>query len=318
MEKRVLGKTGIEVSRLCYGTLSLSVYHANIHPEKGSDLLARAYKQGITFFDTAELYETYGHIKLALKKLDSPQNIIISSRSYANSYDEMMRSIERCLEETGKSQIEIFGMHEVQVDDFRPEALRALIEAKKQGLIKAVSITTHSAKVTDRASEMEEIEVIMPLINYKGVGIKDGDLTDMEKVIIKAKENGKGVYAMKVLAGGYFASDIRTSLDYVLDNKNIDSIAIGMDCEDEISFNSGYFNGKDVKNLEKNLKTGKREIYVEPWCVGCESCIKVCPQNAIILEFSQAKVDHEKCVRCGYCISACKDFYIKFITKREQ
>ncbi len=325
MKKNILGKSGIEVSNLCYGTLALSIYHANLHPDEACDLLVYAYiNKGINFWDTAELYETYQVVGLALKKIGKPDDIIISSRSYAKTYDDMALSVDNCLKSLNKNNIQIFGMHEVQASEFeydlfRPKAFEALTNLKQKGKIKAISLTTHSAKVVKMAADIQEIDVIMPLINYKGIGIKDGTLNDMEKAIDKAKKNNKGLYAMKILAGGYLIENILNSISYITANKNIDSLAIGMVSVEEINFNSYVVeNSKlpdDQNSLTKNLK---RIIHIEPWCEGCQNCIHSCPQGALILEYGQAKVIHEKCVRCGYCVSACKDFFIKFLNIREQ
>jgi len=311
LEKRILGKSNLNVSRLCIGMLSFSIYHSNLSNEAAFKLVQKAYELGVNFFDTAELYETYGHIKYILESLNNPESVVISSRSYANTYQEMRKSIEKCLTETGKSSIEIFGLHEVQKDEsFRLDAMKALIDAKKEGLVKAISITTHSAAVTDMAAEQEEIDVIMPLINCEGIGIKDGSLKDMENAIKKAKERNKGIYAMKVLAGGHLTANTKQAIEYAVNNSYIDSVAIGMDSIDELLFNLSIFTGEN-KSTE-NLKNKKKMLYIEPWCIGCGSCVKACPQNALVIEFGQAKVLRDKCINCGYCIKKCKDFYMKF------
>ncbi len=108
MKKNILGKSGIEVSRLCYGTLALSVYHANLKLDAACDLLIHAYtNKGISFWDTAELYETYQAIGLALNKMGQPDDIVISSRSYAKTYDDMILSVDNCLKSLNKKNIEI-------------------------------------------------------------------------------------------------------------------------------------------------------------------------------------------------------------------
>ncbi len=40
-------------------------------------------------------------------------------------------------------------------------------------------------------------------------------------------------------------------------------------------------------------------------CVGCGACVSVCPVQAISMEGDKAKVDPNKCVDCGACVSAC-------------
>jgi len=317
IKKVSLGDSGLCVSKLCWGTLSFSPYHSNISPAQAGLLLKAGYERGINFWDGAELYETYPHVREGFQATGSPQDIIISSRSYAQTHQEMLLSIDKCRKAINKDIIEVFGLHEVRMEEFyngmfRKDALRALFQAKEKGIIKAVSLTSHSAKAVMQASSIEEIDVIMPLINFKGIGIRDGCLKDMEEAISTAKANGKGIFAMKVLAGGLFAGELEKSFRYVLDNPYIDSVAAGMSCIEELDCNIGFFTGNAEKSIGQAAFKKKR-VSVEPWCSACKECIKICPQNAIVLEYGIAKVIHEKCVLCGYCISACRDFNIKFI-----
>ena len=52
--RAVLGKTGIEVSRLCFGALTMSPLQCDMPPERGAELILYAYERGVDFVDTAE------------------------------------------------------------------------------------------------------------------------------------------------------------------------------------------------------------------------------------------------------------------------
>lgn len=317
INRGTLGGTGLNVSKLCWGTLSFSPYHSKITPEEAGMLLKAGYKRGINFWDGAELYETYSHMQSGLEVVGQAEDIVISSRSYAQTREEMLLSIDKCRRALNRDIIEIFGLHEVRMEEFRngafrKGALQALAYAKEKGIIKAVSLTSHSAKVVMQTSKIEEIDVIMPLINYKGIGIRDGNLNDMEEAVSNAKAAGKGIFAMKVLAGGLFTEDIKKSFHYALNNPHIDAVAVGMSCIDELDCNIKIFTG-NANQTQDNLRSKRKRVSIEPWCSACGRCIKICPQNAIVLEYGIAKVLHDKCMLCGYCISACEDFNIKFV-----
>lgn len=46
-------------------------------------------------------------------------------------------------------------------------------------------------------------------------------------------------------------------------------------------------------------------IVDEERCVGCETCVDICPSQAISMNSDKAKVDMEKCVDCSTCVDAC-------------
>jgi len=47
-----------------------------------------------------------------------------------------------------------------------------------------------------------------------------------------------------------------------------------------------------------------------PWinqekCIGCGSCVDVCPVGAIFMKNGKAVVDQDKCIHCGKCLNVC-------------
>ena len=73
MQTIQLGTSGLSVSKLCFGTLTMSPLQKNMSPADGARLLIHAYERGIRFLDTADLYETYPHIREALKCKETGQ-----------------------------------------------------------------------------------------------------------------------------------------------------------------------------------------------------------------------------------------------------
>ena len=61
-----LGNTGIQVSRLCFGSLTMTPFQANLSVKRSGANTICLFK-GINFIDTAEIYDNYKYIKEALK-----------------------------------------------------------------------------------------------------------------------------------------------------------------------------------------------------------------------------------------------------------
>jgi aryl-alcohol dehydrogenase-like predicted oxidoreductase len=315
MKYKNLGDTDLIVSRLCFGSLTISPLQAALPIDEGANVILAAMDKGINFIDTAEFYRNYQYINKALKR--AKKDLIISTKSYAYTYEGMKESVEKARRETGKDVIDIFMMHEQETEltlKGHWEALEYLVDARAKGLIKAIGVSTHTIEVVNAAAVMEDIEVIHPIINFRGLGIKDGDLPKMEKAIEKAYKRGKGIYAMKALGGGNLMSNKQMAFSYILSFPYLHSIAVGMKSLDEVMANVSIFEGKTVDPIiEERLSSRKRVLLVEDWCVGCGECVRHCRHNALHIDNGHSVVNPEACILCGYCAGYCPEFCIKII-----
>lgn len=316
MEKVILGKIGIEVTRLCFGALPLGPLQKNLSVAEGAKVIAYGLNCGINFIDTAQGYKTYPHIKAALD--DTGLCPVIATKSTATDYEGMEEAVLEALEALDVEYIDIFHLHAARANpgifDERGEALKCLMDYKKKGLIKAVGISTHSVKVVEAAAHRNDIDVVFPLINKIGRGVLEGTVPEMEKAMDTCITNGKGVYLMKVLGGGTMIDDYESSMEYAMNLSENYSIAIGMISKEEVEFNIKYFSG--IRDLGDIIRIkNKKEIRVsQGMCIGCGTCISVCHSDAIDFdENEKAFIDQSKCIQCGYCIAACPEFSIRVI-----
>ncbi len=310
----ILGRTGILVSQICFGTLTISPLQRNLSLRDGLNVLDAAIDRGINFIDTADLYDTYHFIKAVLKK---NKDLVIATKSYAYDKTTAQGTLERVLREIGRDYVDIFLLHEQESPltlKGHEEALQFYVRQKEKGYVRSVGISTHFVKAVHAAADMKEIDVIHPILNLKGIGIVDGTRADMERAISSAYLNGKGIYIMKALGGGHLLKDMKAAYDYILDFPYKHSVAIGMQRPEEVFANISYFTtGKVPDNLKEKLNNFKRELIVQDWCRGCGSCALRCRQGALTIISGKAVVDSSKCVLCGYCASACKELAIKVI-----
>lgn len=314
MKNNQLGQTGIMVSRMCFGTLTIGPLQKNKSLAESREIMAKALSLGINFFDTADLYDNYDHLAqaLTLKK-----DIIISTKSYDYTKEGVEKSLNRALRELGRDYIDIYMLHEQESErtiEGHWQAIERLIRYKEQGVIRAIGISTHRIEGVMGAIKYPEIEVIHPLINLSGIGIEDGSRKQMEEAIDRAKKAGKGIYGMKPLGGGNLLARKQACFDYILGLESLDAIAIGLQSIDELVYNVKKFNGQAIeKDLEDRVKNSKKALLISDWCTGCGECAKHCGQGAISIVAQKAVIDHNKCVLCCYCSSYCPDFCIKVI-----
>lgn len=315
MEKVILGNTDIEVSKLCFGSLTMTPFQANLSIEQGAYLIQYAYERGINFLDTAEIYENYAYIKRALLGIRR-EDYCIATKTYAYTKEMAEASLEKALRELDTDYIDLFLLHEQEsIHTVRGhfEAIEYFIKAKEQGKIKAIGLSTHRIAGAKAASEVPEIEVIHPIVNKRGIGIGDGTIDDMLRELEKIHNMGKGIYAMKPLGGGHLISELESSFNFVKNIPFIHSIAIGLQSTEEIDSNIHLLEHDTVpKHLKSELSKKNRKLIVADYCIGCGNCETRCQQDAIQVIDGMA-VPNDKCILCGYCATVCPEFCIKVI-----
>ena len=316
MKKIMLGKTGLEVFPLVFGTLPLGPLQAGLSPEEGGRLIRHALEKGVNFLDTAELYGTYAHIREGLRGFEG--EVILASKTHAPTAELAREHVEKALSELGRDYLDIVHLHAARlVEPFveRAEVWEVLKEMKREGKVRHLGLSSHRAAVIAATAGHPEVEVVHPLFNRTGMGIIDGTSEEMAEAIALCAEAGKGVYAMKALAGGNLISEARASLEFVWRHEAVHAVAVGMLSLQEVDGNIAFFSGLPYDEvLWKELEKRKRHLKImEKFCSGCGSCIPACTNEALYLEGGKAKLRSENCILCGYCAAACPEFLIRVV-----
>ena len=327
----MLGQTGLAVSCVGIGALPIGPGQLNLPLEEGSAVICDALRRGISFIDTAQYYRTYPYIRHALEVMGfvTEENIcgagalsagknphdadlpVISSKSLASSYDDMMAAIEECRDALGLKTIDIFLMHEVRSGQFaaRAGAWQALQDAKRAGLVRAIGISTHHVDVARAMADVSACDVVFALLNYRGMGIRCGQEAgtkeDMVAALTVCKAAGKGIYTMKALGGGNLTADYQKALDYVFSQDCVDAVMLGFTNTSEIDDMMRYLSGKMESSYNPDVSRKKMYVNQED-CEGCGTCLKICAAGAVHYNKNGlAEIDQSKCLTCGYCAQGC-------------
>lgn len=125
MKKRELGKSGLEVSALGLGCMGLSFgYGPATEKERAIKLIREAYEQGITFFDTAEVYGPFENEKLLGEALEPFRKEVVIATKFGfkdghtkegmDSRPENIRAVaEASLKRLKTDYIDLFYQHRV-------------------------------------------------------------------------------------------------------------------------------------------------------------------------------------------------------------
>ena len=315
MQRGILGHSAIAVSRLCFGTLTAGPLQAGLSPQKAAEIFSHAISRGIDFFDTAQLYGTYEHLRLAME-LSGKRDIIISSKTYAYSAELAEEAVEEARQKLNRDYIDIFMLHEQEtVHTLRGHmpALERLIKYKSDGIIRAVGVSMHYVEAVREAARLG-VDIIHPLMNVAGLGISDGSREEMESAVRSAHERGIGVFAMKSLGGGNLFRDAEKCFDYIMNIDYVDSFAVGMQSIEEVDANIEYINTGRFSPEAKSRLDGKiRHLHIESWCEGCGACVERCGQKALSIQRGHAVCDTARCLLCGYCAPVCDMWAIKVV-----
>ena len=317
-KKIALGHRGVLVSELCFGTLTMSRLQADLSPKSMVPVFRRALEMGINFFDTAHRYGTYEHVRLGLG--DKINDVVITSKTDARTLAEAREQVELCFRSLGREMIDIFLLHQVEDEAdlaTRRPALDYLLKLREQGRVRSVGISSHkiSGNLT-AVNHADELDILYPVINMKGLGIIDGTLAQSLASLKRAKAAGLGTYAMKPLGGGHLRKNAKEAIDFLRDSDCVDVISIGMKSTAEVEVNTAFFADGELPVDEEKIRSvvaEDRRVMVNFLCKKCEACVEHCDQDAISLGERKAEIDAEKCIMCGYCAAHCPEFAIRVV-----
>ena len=219
MEYRILGRTGLKVSRMGFGGIPIQRIDA-----KGTRaLMLRLRDEGINYIDTARGYTvSESYLGEALEGIRG--DFILATKSMSRIKEAMAKDIDISLGNLRTDYIDLYQVHNPSVAQLEQVvapggALEALQEAKAAGKIGHIGLTAHSLEVFTMGLEMPWVETIM--FPYNIVESQGIDL------IAKCAEKGIGFIDMKPLAGGAI-EDATLALRYVCANDNVTITIPGM------------------------------------------------------------------------------------------
>ena len=188
MKKRILGKSGLEVSAIGLGCMGMSYAHGPI-PEKKDmiDLLHSAVDMGVNFFDTAEGYGPYTNEELLGEALQPyRKEVVIGTKFGGSSRPEHIREcLEGSLKRLRTDYIDLYYQHRVDPDVPIEEVagtMRQLIDEGKilhWGMSEAAAETVRRAhKVCPVAALQSQYSIwwrepetdILPMLEELGIG----------------------------------------------------------------------------------------------------------------------------------------------------
>lgn len=280
MEKRRLGRTGLEVTCIGFGALPMQ----RCTMEEAGEVLHAALDSGINFVDTARAY-TDSEEKIGRHISSRRSEYYLASKSLKRTKEGMAQDIDTSLRLMKTDTIDLYQIHNVKKRAEYEQvmgpggALEALKEAQQAGKIRFIGITGHDYDLLLEGIKTNEFSTVQAPFNAV-------EPKPLERLFPLAKEMDIGRIVMKPLGGGQIEHKV-LALRYIL-GQDITVAIPGMDLPDHV---------------KENLSAA------EPF-------IPLSAAEKAILDQEVAELGKNFCRRCGYCLPCAQgiDIPATFIT----
>lgn len=213
MNTREIGKTGIFASELGLGCMSIGT-----EEKQAEALLKTALDEGITYFDTADLYDFGVNEQLVGKTLRSVRDQVVIATKAGNRWTEskdswtwdaskayIKEAAKQSLKRLGIDYIDLYQLHGGTLEDPIDETIEAFEELKAEGLIRSYGISSIRPAVINEYVKRSNLSSVM--MQYSIVDRRP----EVQALPILA-ENGVTVAARGPVAFGLLSSQWRTKL----------------------------------------------------------------------------------------------------------
>jgi len=290
---RPYGKTGIRVSMLALG--------GSFDTQSNQVLLRQAFKLGITYWETAEIYgfgrceEGYG--KYFTKYSEDRKKVFLVTKTLSRVPADMTSALEGSLERLNTSYIDLYLWHMIgSLDPFYDKAVRDWVEKmKSEGKIRYFGFSTHQnieeSMVT--AAKLGGIDGIQMSYNFRlmhtdgmkkavdacvnaGIGLTAMKTASPDVIgrVLKAPELTESERELLSKLTGHFLekgfTDIQARLMAVWRNPHIASICSYMPNMTILKANvDAALNWKKLSRQDMNVLKQYAHVTASGYCAGC-------------------------------------------------
>jgi predicted aldo/keto reductase-like oxidoreductase len=332
METRRLGRTGLEVSRIGFGGMTIP----HVDKKQAVETVHKALDLGVNFIDTARAYgDGDSEDKIGEVMKTRRDESYLSSRSPKMDYEGMKGDIDKSLRTLGVDHIDLYEPHDVSRTSMYEKlmgqngAIQALHEAKEAGKIRFIGVTGHNWGLMQKLLESDQFDAALVTYNIANREAED-------TVIPVAKELDVGLFVMKVFGNSRLFDlspvdddrqpTVEECLRFALSNDDFPMILTGVKAPEEIEQNVAIANTYEpMTEAEQKQIRAFGDRLGRGYCYGCNYC-QPCPadidipailglldkQQRISWEWPQLRERYaqfeqtvDDCLDCEQCEEAC-------------
>jgi aryl-alcohol dehydrogenase-like predicted oxidoreductase len=235
-----LGKSGVNVTRLAFGTGSISgLVQRDLGQEGFTKLVRYAYDRGIRFFETAESYgDMHRMLGVALQGIPRENYRLMSKVTTVPGVDPQQKFDElRKLANT--EYFDIMLLHWQHTATWPVDTAKwqdGILEAQSKKAIVSHGASVHGLPALRQVPGNKWLDVAMIRVNHKGTRMDAEDynssgLGNVPEVVTHVKQvrkEGVGVISMKLVGEGTFnREDRRAAMRFAFQNAGVDCVTVG-------------------------------------------------------------------------------------------
>jgi aryl-alcohol dehydrogenase-like predicted oxidoreductase len=214
VDYRPLGRTGVQVSKLCLGTMMFGAWGNSDH-EDSIRIIHRALDAGINFVDSADVYSAGESEEIVGKALKGRRDDVVLATKFWGPMGEdpnrrgvsrrwIVAEVENSLRRLGTDWIDLYQMHRPDPETDIDETLGALTDLVQQGKVRYIGSSSFSAgqiveaQWTARERRLERFRTEQPPYSLLVRGIE-------LDVLPTAQRHGMGILTYSPLSGGWLS-----------------------------------------------------------------------------------------------------------------
>ncbi len=186
MKQRQLGKNGPKVSAMGLGCMGMSAFYGPTDEKLALQVIQKAYEEGITLFDTADMYGNGANEILLGKAVKSYRNkVVIATKcgielkgtelKIHNSREYIRKSCQASLKRLGMEAIDVFFLHRYNPEVPLEESMQAMLELISEGKILYVGLSEVTGEIIERAHRVLGDKLVALQSEYSILNFADAE-----------------------------------------------------------------------------------------------------------------------------------------------
>ncbi len=243
-----LGKSGVKVTRLAFGTGTFSGrVQRELGQEQFTSLVRYAYDRGIRFFETAESYgEMHKMLGIALKGVPRDSYRLMSKVTTRPDVNPQEK-IDELRKLANTDYFDVMLLHYQHVATWPTDTVRwqdGVHEAKVKKAVVGYGASVHGLPALRQFPGNKWLEIAMIRMNHNGTKMDAEDFNtggpgNVSEVVTHLKQvhtEGMGVISMKLIGEGAFTNrqDRQAAMRFAFNNAGVDSVTVGFKNKAEV------------------------------------------------------------------------------------